>query len=291
MNTSAPQRQPLELLRRRRRSDGCRRGRLKRGCRCSCPRSESAQPAARSTLLRPLQEPAAPVEAPDTLYSRRTADGSRPAATAASSMILFIAASSSGAAYETARQPPVRQPPGQREHPRLVRAQPDLHIVRRLRPALGPRDRVVLARKADPATLGVQTSRMIAIASSNALDALPRRQLRPSVGCDRLQEPARPQAELNPPTGDQVERRHAASQYDRMTHRQVRHVGGDLHGLRVRGDDRQQRPRVEQPRLVRMVLQGDQVEPDLFGQLRQRDTRSGFSTAGVRNVPKTSSCP
>ena len=62
---------------------------------------------------------------------------------------------------------------------------------------------------------------MIAMASSSAAMLCPVRQLRPGVRGDGLQEPASAQTELDSPAGDQVQRRDAARQHDRVAQRKV----------------------------------------------------------------------
>ena len=41
----------------------------------------------------------------------------------------------------------------------------------------------------------------------------------------------------------------------------LRTFGAEAHAARAGGDEREQRPGVEEPRLVRVVLEGDEVEP------------------------------
>ena len=56
-------------------------------------------------------------------------------------------------------------------------------------------------------------------------------------------------------------------------------------------DHRQQGPGVEEPRLVGVVLHGDQVQADLLGELRERDDPIRLGGGGVTKVPNSRSCP
>jgi hypothetical protein len=97
------------------------------------------------------------------------------------------------------------------------------------------------------------------------VDALPRTQLRPAESGDGIPEGAGAEPELHPPTAQDVERRHAARQHDRRPQRQVRDVRRHTHAGRLRRDHGEKRPGVQEARLVRVVLEGDEVEPDDVG--------------------------
>ena len=102
---------------------------------------------------------------------------------------------------------------------------------------------------------------MTSIASLERLDRLARRAPRAAHRLDRVPEPAGAEAELEPAAGEQVEARRGARQHGRRPQREVEHVAGQPDALGLRGDPGQQRPGVEERRLVRVVLERDQVEP------------------------------
>ena len=152
--------------------------------------------------------------------------------------------------------------------------------MRGLGTALGAGDGVVLARQPNAAAcrrphLAHDRDRLF-----QRGDALAGGQARAGVGRDGFQEATGAKAELHPAAGDQVQRGDAAGEDDGMTQREVGDVGGDLHALGLRGDDGQQSPGVHQARLVRVVLETDEVEADLLGQLCQRDHAGGVVDRG-----------
>ena len=77
--------------------------------------------------------------APEMLYSRRTAAVRPPSLHSSLVNDLVHPSQHFRRRIRTGRQPPVRKPPCHTQHPRLVGAQPDLHVVRRRRTALGAR--------------------------------------------------------------------------------------------------------------------------------------------------------
>ncbi len=84
------------------------------------------------------------------------------------------------------RQPPVGLGAGEAQHARLVRAQPDRDVVRRLRAALGAVDAVVLAVDAHaPARRDVPDPADDVDRLAQRVDALPRRQPLPAHRLDR----------------------------------------------------------------------------------------------------------
>ena len=96
-------------------------------------------------------------------------------------------------------------------------------------------------------------------------------------GRDPLPERARAEPELGAAAAQAVERRDRPCDDGRVAERQVQHVRRDPYAGRTRGDERQERPRVEEPRLVRVILERDEVESRVVGERRERD-----DVAGVR---------
>jgi hypothetical protein len=86
---------------------------------------------------------------------------------------------------------------------------------------------------------------------------------------DGVPEGAGPETQLGPAAADDVERRHLLGETDRGAQRQVGDVGRDADRRRARGDGRQQGRGVEVPGVVRVVLDGEQVEPEHVGELGQ----------------------
>ena len=183
------------------------------------------------------------------------------------------------------RQPAVRDPAGQPQHPRPVRPEPDPDRVGRCRTALGPDDPVVLTVDPHPAAgVGVPDRPDDLDRLRGRLDRLTRGPPLAAHRHDRVPERARSEPELEPAAAEQVEARRRPGQDRRRAEREIRHVRGDrdLHGLR--GDVRHQRPGVEERRLVRMVLEGDQIQPELLAQLGELDhpTRVGVGRGDER---------
>jgi hypothetical protein len=98
------------------------------------------------------------------------------------------------------------------------------------------------------------------------VDALSPAEPRSAQSCDRVPERAGAEAELDPPAAQDVETGDAPRQHHRGSQRQIRDVRRHPDVGRLRRDHRQQRPRVEEARLVRVILEGDQVEPDRIGE-------------------------
>ena len=169
-----------------------------------------------------------------------------------------------------AGQPAVAEPPGQVQHPRLVGADPEADPVRRRRPAGGAAGPVVLALETDAAAgVGVperphQPDRLL-----QRRDALPRPPPRPAHRLDRVPEGAGAEPELDPAAAQQVERGRRPGQHRRRAQRQVDDVGRQPDPVGAGGDVGEQRPGVEEARLVGVVLVADQVEPGLLGQFGQ----------------------
>ena len=116
-----------------------------------------------------------------------------------------------------------------------------------------------------------QMPRMMSIASSSAVTPSPGRQPRRAHRDDRVPERPGAQPEREPAAGEQVEARGRAGEHGGRAQREVEHVAGQLHALGRGGHPGQQRPRVEERRLVRVVLERHQVEPGALARLGERD--------------------
>ena len=171
-----------------------------------------------------------------------------------------------------AGQPAVGHPPDQPQHPRPQRAHPDGDVVRRRRAPLGAHHPVVLPGDPDPTTgLGVPQGPDDLDGLPHRLDRLPRRQTLPAHRLDRVPERSCPERELEAPAAEQVQARRRAGQHGRRPQREVDHVGGQVDSLGAGRGIRHQRPRVEERRLVGVVLERGEVEPGLLAELRQED--------------------
>ena len=106
------------------------------------------------------------------------------------------------------------------------------------------------------------------------------RAARAACGGDGVLEAAGAEPELHPPVAEQVEAGHGLGQDEGRAQRQVGDVGRDAHARGPGRDRGQQRPHVEEPGLVRMILHGDQVEPGDLGQHRQFDHALGLRRVG-----------
>ena len=81
------------------------------------------------------------------------------------------------------------------------------------------------------------------------------------------------QAEVNSATRQQVQAGHRTSQHRGWPKCQVEDVAGDVDPRGLCGHPAEQRPGVEEPGLVRMVLEGDQIQAGLLAEPGQRDHR------------------
>ncbi len=86
---------------------------------------------------------------------------------------------------------------------------------------------------------------------------------------DGVPECSSTKAELDAAAAEQVQACDTPGQHRRWPQRQVRHVGSQPDVARMTGDKAEQGRRVEEARLVRMVLERGKVEAGLFAQLRQ----------------------
>jgi hypothetical protein len=165
-------------------------------------------------------------------------------------------------------EPAVRRGAGQAQHARLVGAEPDRDGVSRSRAALGavhavesPLDpeRPPLARVPHAAD---DLDRL-----AQRRDPLAGRELRAAHALDRVPEAAGPQAQREAAARQQVQRGGGARQDGGLSQWQVQDVARDRDAGCGRRDPAEQRPRVVESRLVGVVLERDEVEPRLLGQL------------------------
>lgn len=98
------------------------------------------------------------------------------------------------------------------------------------------------------------------------------------------------QAQLEPPAAEQVQTGRTACQHGGWAQRQVEDVAADRDRPGLCGHPGQQRPGVEEPGLVRVVGERHQIQAGSF-RLLARLTRAGSVVLGVRNDPKSRSCP
>ena len=92
---------------------------------------------------------------------------------------------------------------------------------------------------------------------------------------DRVPEAARPEAEGDATAREQVEARGGSREDGGLTQREVEHVSGDVHAFGARRHPGDEGPRVEEGRLVRVILKSDEVEAELLGELREGDRLLG----------------
>jgi hypothetical protein len=109
---------------------------------------------------------------------------------------------------------------------------------------------------------------MMSMASESASTPCPGVRFSPPLAAIASQN-AGAEAEFDPPAAEDVQAGDAPRQHHRRPQRQVGDVRRHAHGGRLRRDDRQERPRVQELGLVRVVLEGDEVQPDDVGQASQ----------------------
>ena len=136
-----------------------------------------------------------------------------------------------------------------------------------------------------------QIARMTSIASLSASTAWPGVSRAPPIASIASQNAPAPSPSSTPAAGQQVQARRGARQHGRLAQRQVEHVRRDAQRLGRRGDPGQQRPGVQEGRLVRVVLERGEVQPGALGQPRERDDVLRALVCGVMKVPKVRSWP
>ena len=182
------------------------------------------------------------------------------------------------------RDPRVGEVGGHPQHPRLVGAQPDGDVVGRARAAVQALDAVVLALGVDRAArpdLADDVDRL-----DQRVDRLLRRTTWPAGRHDRVPEGAGAEAELDAAGAEQVEGGRAAGEDHGRAQRQVGDVGRDPDRAGARGDHREQRPGVEVPALVGVVLDRDEVESADLGELGELEGALGGGGVGAREDPE-----
>lgn len=170
------------------------------------------------------------------------------------------------------REPSVGFLPGQPQHPGLVGADPKRDGVRRGRTALGAANAVVLTihihppARRDVPDLPDHVDRL-----AECVDGLAGREAPAAHRLDRIPEPARADRQLYPPGREQIKARRRARHHRRWAQGQVQDIGGDSQRLGLGGNPGQQRPRIQEGRLVGVILERREVEAGPLGELRQRD--------------------
>ncbi len=179
----------------------------------------------------------------------------------------------------------------QAQHPRLERPDPDGDGMRCSRSALGPIHPVVRSTRASAPARWTRSPG----SRRSPLPAHPR--LRPATAASR------PSHRSHPRTLRRRARARAArpSRRSRLTAARASTAGwrsGRLSTLPARWmrsvqsrGPRQQRPRVEEPRLVRVVLVGREVVPEPLAELGQQHRLLGVGVEGVMKVPNARAWP
>lgn len=190
------------------------------------------------------------------------------------------------------RQPAVGGPPGQPQHARLVRAEPNADRMGGRRPPLGSVHRVIVAVDANAAgtfrgpDLPDDLDRLL-----ECCHRLTGRESPSTSSRDGIPDGAGAQPQFDPATGEQVQACGAAGHHDRLPEREVEDVSCQRDAIGAGRDIGHQRPGVVVSRLVGVVLEGRQVEADALGQLGQFDRlpsrliRRGDERAEEKLVP------
>ena len=138
---------------------------------------------------------------------------------------------------------------------------------------MGADDLVVRALMVDRAAAGVPRGADDVDGLGERIDRLARGEPRAADGRDGIPERAGSKPQLDASPAEDVEACDAAREHDRRSQRDVRDVRGDPHVGRLRGDEREQRPGIEEASLVRVILERDQVEAEDIGELRELEHR------------------
>ena len=162
------------------------------------------------------------------------------------------------------RQPAVALAPDEPQHPGLERADPDRDVVRGGGPALRAADVVVLAVDLEPCALALVPDPADDVDRlRERVDGLAGREAAAAHGVDRIPEAAGAESELEATAAEQVEAGGGPREDRGRTQRQVGDVGREVDALGARRDPRQQRRRVVESRLVRVVLERDEVVAEM----------------------------
>ena len=137
-----------------------------------------------------------------------------------------------------------------------------------------------------------QSDRITSIASSSASTLCPGVSRRPPIASIPSQNAPAPSPSSDASTAQDVEARDGARD-DRpgRASGRLRTFARDAHAARARGDEREQRPGVEEPRLVGVVLEGDEVEPDRSASVASATTEPASWLEGVMKTPNSRACP
>src|SRR5437763_11705139 len=214
-------------------------------------RGGTAQPA----LLRPAGDPAVHVRHPaDTLRiaagrSRRLVDHRLTPRD--------LVKRQPGQAWD----PAVGQTADQADHARPISAHPDPDVMSRGRTAVGAVQAVVTPVEVD-ATLPRPDTANDLDRLLERVDGLRPRAYRAAPGLDPLPKGACPETELEASAAEPVDRGRRLGEAGRRAERQVRDVGKEADTLGPRGEVRDQHPRVEEPPLVGVILDPDEVEAE-----------------------------
>ena len=147
---------------------------------------------------------------------------------------------------------------GDAQHPRLVGAEPDRDVVGRLRTRVQSLHLVVLAGVGERAAAPHAPDDRDRL--DQCIDGLLGTSLRSAGRHDRVPERSCAESEFHSAAGDQVESRRRLGKDHRWSQRQARDIGAHAQRGGAGADHREQRPGVEEPGLVRVVLHRHQVE-------------------------------
>ena len=168
--------------------------------------------------------------------------------------------------------PAIRPPPDEAKHVWHPGPDPDPDVVRRGRSARRSQGAVVLPVEEDTARLvrgpdfTDDRDRLL-----ERLDGLAGGAARPAHRLDRVPCPTGSDPQLETTAGEQVDRCGGAGQHDRRPQREVQHVVAEPNPRGARRHVREQGPRVEEARLVRVVLERHHVEAGPVRDHRQLD--------------------
>ena len=123
------------------------------------------------------------------------------------------------------------------------------------------------------------------------LHRLAGRQAGPAGGHDRVPERPGTETELDAPSGEEVEGGDRLGEDDRLAQGQVRDVERHPQGRGPGREHREQRPGVEVPRLVRVVLDRHEVEPAHLGDVGELDDPVGAGRVGRGEEPELEVVP
>ena len=122
---------------------------------------------------------------------------------------------------------------------------------------------------------------MIAIASRSAADRLARRAHRAAHRPDRIPERAGAETELEPTAAELIERGGLLGQHRRWPQGQVGDIGKDADLFGLAEDDRAQGQCVEVPAVVGVILDSDQVEPEIVENPRDLEGAVRIADRGI----------